>query len=238
MLIVDDRALMRRGLAHVVEHAFPGTDVVEVGSAAAALDAMREDVADLALIDVRLPGLDELELLNAMKRGWPAVPVIMLSTHENAPYVKRALSDGAAGYLLKDATPEDLALAIDGALSGGGSVLSHQVIQALFEDLASSTGTPGATSSGSGYGLTRREHEILALLSEGRSNRSIAQNLYVSEVTVKAHMAAIFRKLGVTNRTQAAMMAVQLGVGHPAGARTREHAGTGDLEPQPPGEAR
>src|SRR6185503_11422700 len=110
-----------------------------------------------------------LELLRAVKAEWEDMPVIMLSTYENAPYVKRALSDGAAGYLLKDSTPEDLALAIEGAISGGGSVLSHHAIQALFEDLASSTGTPGATPSATEHGLTRREREILALLSEGRS---------------------------------------------------------------------
>ena len=170
-----------------------------------------------------MPDLDGLELLRAMKLEWPDVPVIMLSTYENAPYVKRALSDGAAGYLLKDATPEDLGQAINVAISGGGNVLSPRVIQNLFEDVESSGGqtTNGhPRSRRTEYNLTQREHDILALLSEGRSNRSIAQNLYLSEKTVKAHLAAIFRKLGVTNRTQAAMMAVQLGVGPVPGAVT------------------
>jgi DNA-binding NarL/FixJ family response regulator len=97
------------------------------------------------------------------------------------------------------------------------------VIQNLFEDVESSGGqnTNGhGKSRRTEYNLTQREHDILALLSEGRSNRSIAQNLYLSEKTVKAHLAAIFRKLGVTNRTQAAMMAVQLGVGPVPGAVT------------------
>jgi DNA-binding NarL/FixJ family response regulator len=215
ILIVDDHALMRRGMAYIVEHGLPGVDVVEAGSASAALTAMRLEAADLALIDVRLPGLDGLELLRTIKHEWPEVPVIMLSTYENAPYVKRALSDGAAGYLLKDATPEDLLRAIDAAISGGGN-LSQQAIQTLFEDLASSNRYPADVAGSvplAGYHLTQREHEILSLLVEGRSNRSIAQNLYVSEETVKAHVGSIFRKLGVTNRTQAAMMAVQLGVG-------------------------
>jgi DNA-binding NarL/FixJ family response regulator len=95
------------------------------------------------------------------------------------------------------------------------------VIQNLFEDVGSSGETFGNGSGKSRrteFNLTNREHDILALLSEGRSNRSIAQNLYLSEKTVKAHLAAIFRKLGVTNRTQAAMMAVQLGVGPVPGA--------------------
>ena len=210
IVIVDDHTIMRRGMAHVVEHGFPDADVVEAGSALAALDVMREQVADVVLVDVRMPDLDGLDLLRAMKVGWPDVPVIMLSTHEYAPYLKRALSDGAAGYLLKDATLEDLTQAIDAAISGGSSILSQRAIRTVFEDLASSGGV--ARSRLTGYHLTQREHEILALLSEGRSNRSIAQNLYLSEETVKGHLNAIFRKLGVTNRTQAAMMAVELGV--------------------------
>jgi DNA-binding NarL/FixJ family response regulator len=223
ILIVDDHALVRRGMAYVVKEGFPDADVVEAESAAAALEQMRSAAADMALVDVRMPDLDGLELLRSMKAEWPDVPVIMLSTYENAPYVKRALADGAAGYLLKDATPEDLTQAINVAISGGGNVLSPRVIQNLFEDVESS----GQSVNGQGrsrrseYNLTQREHDILALLSEGRSNRSIAQALYLSEKTVKAHLAAIFRKLGVTNRTQAAMMAVQMGVGAtPGGAGT------------------
>ena len=220
ILIVDDHALVRRGMSYVVKEGFPDADVVEAEGATAALELMRVKVADLALVDVRMPDLDGLELLRAIKTEWPDVPVIMLSTYENAPYVKRALSDGAAGYLLKDATPEDLGQAINVAISGGGNVLSPRVIQNLFEDVESS----GQNANGHGrvrrteYNLTQREHDILGLLSEGRSNRSIAQALYLSEKTVKAHLAAIFRKLGVTNRTQAAMMAVQLGVGPVPGA--------------------
>jgi DNA-binding NarL/FixJ family response regulator len=215
ILIVDDHALVRRGIAHVVKEGFPDAEIVEADGAASALEMMRGGAADLALVDVRMPDLDGLELLRAIKSEWPDVPVIMLSTYENAPYVRRALADGAAGYLLKDATPEDLFRSILIAISGGGNVLSPRVIQNLFEDVQSSgqSANDHGKPRRSEYNLTRREQDILALLSEGRSNRSIAQNLYLSEKTVKAHLAAIFRKLGVTNRTQAAMMAVQMGVG-------------------------
>ncbi|MGE5225411.1 MAG: DNA-binding response regulator, partial [Planctomycetaceae bacterium] len=124
-----------------------------------------------------------------------------------------------AGYLLKDATPEDLAQAIHVAMSGSGNVLSPRVIQNLFEDQEASGSSSGANGHRRNeYSLTQRENDILALLSEGRSNRDIAQRLFLSEKTVKAHLAAIFRKLGVTNRTQAAMMAVQMGVGPTPGA--------------------
>jgi DNA-binding NarL/FixJ family response regulator len=207
ILIVDDHALMRRGMAYLVKDGFPDADVVEAEGGVAALEVMRESSPDLALVDVRMPELDGLELLRAMKLGWPDVPVIMISIYENAAYVKRALSDGAAGYLLKDATPEFLGQAINAALSGGGNLLSPRAIRATLED-------PGASSDEStGYDLTPREHDILVLLLEGLSNRSIAQHLYVSEKTVKANLVVIFRKLGVVNRTQAAMMASQLGVG-------------------------
>jgi two-component system, NarL family, nitrate/nitrite response regulator NarL len=212
ILIVDDHALVRRGMNYVVKEGFPEAEVVEAESAASALDLLRAGAnPDLALVDVRMPDLDGLELLRSIKAEWPGMPVIMLSTYENAPYVKRALADGAAGYLLKDATPEDLSQAINVALSGSGNVLSPRVIQNLFEDQQSEGS--GANGRKNEYSLTEREHDILALLSEGRSNRDIAQRLFLSEKTVKAHLAAIFRKLGVTNRTQAAMVAVQMGVG-------------------------
>ena len=221
ILIVDDHALVRRGLNYVVKEGFPDADVVEAEGSSAALEGMRAGGVDLALVDVRMPDLDGLELLKAIKAEWSEVPVIMLSTYENAPYVKRALADGASGYLLKDATPEDLAQAIKVAMSGSGNVLSPRVIQNLFEDQeAASAGANGSRRNE--YSLTQREHDILALLAEGRSNREIAQSLFLSEKTVKAHLAAIFRKLGVTNRTQAAMMAVQMGVGPIPGALVTE----------------
>lgn len=213
ILIVDDHALVRRGMYHVVLEGFPDADVVEADGAASALVLMRQKAADIALVDVRMPDADGLELLRSIKADWPDAPVIMLSTYENAPYVKRALSDGASGYLLKDATPEDLAQAINVAMSGSGNVLSPRVIQNLFEDAVESG--PGGRGTGrrNEFSLTARENDILALLAEGHSNREIAGRLFLSEKTVKAHLAAIFRKLGVTNRTQAAMAAVHMGVG-------------------------
>jgi DNA-binding NarL/FixJ family response regulator len=220
ILIVDDHALVRRGMHYVVKEGFPDAEVVEADSAASALEQLHDGPPiDLALVDVRMPDLDGLELLRAIKADHPEMPVIMLSTYDNAPYVKRALADGAAGYLLKDATPEDLSQAINVAMSGSGNVLSPRVIQNLFEEHEAAGPEASANGSRRGeYNLTQREHDILALLAEGRANREIAQRLYLSEKTVKAHLAAIFRKLGVTNRTQAAMMAVQMGVGPIPGA--------------------
>jgi DNA-binding NarL/FixJ family response regulator len=231
ILIVDDHALVRRGMSHVVRESFSDAEIVEAASAAEALEKMSSTGADIALVDVRMPDLDGLELLHDMRERWPDVPVIMLTSFDHAHYVRRALAEGAAGYMLKDATPEDLEQAIKVALSGGGNVLSPKVIQNLFESvdggapLESSDAPHRPTSS-----LTQRETDILALLSEGKSNRDISRALFLSEKTVKAHLAAIFRKLGVTNRTQAAMAAVSMGIG-PGLQPVRFGAGAGASRP-------
>jgi DNA-binding NarL/FixJ family response regulator len=205
-LIVDDHALVRRGMSHVVRESFADAEIMEAGNAAEALDLMRS-----ADVDVRMPDSDGLELLHDMKSQWPDVPVIMLTSFDHAHYVRRALAEGAAGYMLKDATPEDLEQAIKVALSGGGNVLSPRVIQNLFE--AMDGGSDRSEGHRPASSLTQRETDILALLAEGKSNRDISRSLYLSEKTVKAHLAAIFRKLGVSNRTQAAMAAVAMGIG-------------------------
>lgn len=213
VLIVDDHELVRRGLGHVVRDCFPDAEVVEASNAASALELMPHDV-EIALVDVRMPDSDGLELLHELKTRWPEVPVIMLTSFDHAHYVRRALSEGAAGYMLKDATPDDLEQAIKVAISGGGNVLSPKVIQNLFEATAADPSAPeGSRGARPAGALTQRETDILALLAEGKSNRDISRALYLSEKTVKAHLAAIFRKLGVTNRTQAAMAAVSMGIG-------------------------
>ncbi len=214
ILIVDDHALVRRGMGHVVRESFADADVVEAGNASEALEAMGSNDVDVALVDVRMPDSDGLELLHEIKKTWPAVPVIMLTSFDHAHYVRRALAEGAAGYMLKDATPEDLEQAIKVAISGGGNVLSPRVIQNLFESMdENGTSQNGRVTHRPSSSLTQRETDILALLAEGMSNRDISRALFLSEKTVKAHLAAIFRKLGVTNRTQAAMAAVSMGIG-------------------------
>ena len=229
VLIVDDHALVRRGIGHVVRESFPDAEVVEASNAGSALDLMPAGV-EIALVDVRMPDSDGLELLHELKSRWPDIPVIMLTSFDHAHYVRRALAEGAAGYMLKDATPEDLEQAIKVAISGGGNVLSPKVIQNLFEATGGEAAPEGSRGTRSAGVLTQRETDILALLAEGKSNRDISRALYLSEKTVKAHLAAIFRKLGVTNRTQAAMAAVSMGIGpdlHMAEIGTRGIGGGG-----------
>jgi DNA-binding NarL/FixJ family response regulator len=211
VLIVDDHTLVRHGIALSVKECFPEADVREAGSADEAIELMKAEVAEVALVDVRMPDPDGLELLRELKSNWPQVPVIMLSTFDHASYVKQALADGADGYMLKDSSPEDLDQAIRVAMAGGGNVLSARAIRSLFESSAQSEMEKDQQVRPES--LTQRETDILALLSEGRSNREIARALFLSEKTVKAHLAAVFRKLGVANRTQAAMAAVSMGMG-------------------------
>jgi DNA-binding NarL/FixJ family response regulator len=211
VLVVDDHALVRRGLGYVIREGFPDAEIVEAGNATEAIETLSAHAIDIALVDVRMPDADGLELLHDIKGRWPKLPVIMLTSFDHAHYVRRALAEGAAGYMLKDATPEDLEQAINVAMSGGGNVLSPKVIQNLFESMDGGAGAEGSPARAGS--LTQRETDILALLAEGKSNRDISRALFLSEKTVKAHLAAIFRKLSVTNRTQAAMAAVSMGIG-------------------------
>jgi len=212
LLLVDDHTLVRKGIATVLQQRFPEAEVIEAEGADDAVDRLKGDQVDIALVDVRMPTRDGLELLKEIKSSWPKVRVIMLTSFDHARYVKAALAEGADGYMLKDASPEDLDQAIRVAMAGGGNVLSARAMRALFEDEGGSIDEDGEMQKRP-ENLTRRELDILALLSEGRSNRDISRHLYLSEKTVKAHLAAVFRKLGVTNRTQAAMAAVGMGMG-------------------------
>ena len=212
VLLVDDHTLVRKGIASVLQQRFPDAEVFEAEGADAAVETLKDASVDVALVDVRMPTRDGLELLKEIKGTWPAVRVIMLTSFDHSRYVKAALAEGADGYMLKDSSPEDLDQAIRVAMAGGGNVLSARAMRALFEDEGRG-GEDDGEPQRRPENLTKRELDILALLAEGRSNREISRHLYLSEKTVKAHLAAVFRKLNVTNRTQAAMAAVTMGMG-------------------------
>jgi DNA-binding NarL/FixJ family response regulator len=227
VLLVDDHTLVRRGLAQLLAARLPEAEVTEAGDSEEASAILARSPHDVALVDVRMPGRDGLELLREIKASWPDLPVIMLSSYDNGEYVKAALAEGASGYLLKDTTPEDLAQAILVALSGSGNVLSPRAVRNLFEG-------PIRRDEGNGHdnripdvGLTKRESDVLRHLAGGSSNREISRMLFLSEKTVKAHLAAVFRKLGVTNRTQAAMAAVAMGMSTPTAAPRASTDGLG-----------
>jgi DNA-binding NarL/FixJ family response regulator len=215
VLLVDDHTLVRKGLAQLLTTVVKDSEVTEAADADAAAEILKHTQHDVALVDIRMPGRDGLELLREIRTSWPDLPVIMLSSYDNGEYVKAALAEGAAGYLLKDTTPEDLAQAIVVALSGSGNVLSPRAVRNLFEGTMRNDGHEATDNPVQDAGLTRRESDVLHLLAGGASNREISRQLFLSEKTVKAHLAAVFRKLGVSNRTQAAMAAVSMGLGPP-----------------------
>jgi DNA-binding NarL/FixJ family response regulator len=201
VLIVDDHPAVRRGLRTFLELA-DGLEVAgEAADGPAALDLAAETAPDVILLDMLLPGMDGVEVLHELRRRGLICRVLVVTSFSDR--LVAAIRAGARGYLSKDVAPEALVAAVR-AVAAGHVLLEPDAVPAL-------TGAPLAA-------LTARERDVLTLLAEGRSNREIAGRLYLSEKTVKAHLAAIFRKLGVTNRTQAAMMAVQMGVGPVPGA--------------------
>jgi DNA-binding NarL/FixJ family response regulator len=219
VLLVDDDTLVRKGLAQLLTTCVEGAEVTEAADEAETVDLLRRDEFDVVLMDIRLPGPDGLEVLKEIRALNPDLPVIMLTGYDDPDYVKSALAQGAAGYLLKDSTPEDLNQAIRVALAGSGNVLSPRAVRNLFESAAQGDPLTGRAER-TDPGLTRREIDILRYLAQGFSNREISKALYLSEKTVKAHLAAVFRKLGVTNRTKAAMAAVAMGLAEAPGSET------------------
>ncbi|MFN2590679.1 MAG: response regulator [Actinomycetota bacterium] len=227
VLLVEDDTLVRKGLAQLLLSVVEGAEVAEAADTAEALELLENDDFAIVVADIRLPGRDGLELLKDVRAAHPGLPVIMLTGYDDPDYVKGALAEGAAGYLLKDSTPEDLGQAIRVALTGSGNVLSPRAVRNLFEK--SSRPGPGGMGSGDrpDPGLTRREIDILEFLAQGCSNREISRALFLSEKTVKAHLAAVFRKLGVSNRTKAAMAAVAMGLAAPDSAGQDERSANG-----------
>src|SRR5437763_8968085 len=189
VLLVDDHTLVRKGLAEVLRGVVRDAEVTEASDADEAVEILPRTPHDVALVDIRMPGRDGIELLREIRSTWSSLPVIILTSFDNGEYVKTALSEGAAGYLLKDASPEDLAQAILVALSGSGNVLSPRAVRNLFEGSAGGERTDARDSTPPDVGLTRREADVLQLLAGGSSNREISRALFLSEKTVKAHLA-------------------------------------------------
>jgi DNA-binding NarL/FixJ family response regulator len=214
VLIVDDHTLMRSALRLLLETSL-GHRVTEVSSAQDAVHTVASERFDVVLLDVRMPGKDGLWALERIRDVRPRLPVIMLSCFADEACVREALSLGAVGYLLKDAKLDQVADSITTALSGEGVYLHPMVAGYLLP-------RPQARSSEE---LTEREHEVLALLVEGATNEEIADALYITEKTVKTHLSAVFRKLGATNRTQAATKAIRQGLVAHDQARATPSAG-------------
>ena len=214
MLIVDDHAMVRSGLRYMLSKE-PDLKVVgEAANGREALTLCRDLRPDLVLMDVNLPDTDGLTVTQAVKREYPGIGVIIVTVHENPDYLLRALKAGASGYILKDAARSEVLAAVRQALDGG-TPLDSELAARLLRQVASEDvqGLPERRRDEPlNEPLTGRELEVLRLLAQGHTNQQIAQALLFSVHTVKAHVRRIIAKLGVSDRTQAAVRAMELGL--------------------------
>jgi DNA-binding NarL/FixJ family response regulator len=197
ILIADDHAVVRAGLTQLIA-TFDGVELV--GAAANGGEAVTlcaERAPDVVLMDLEMPVLDGIEATKQIRSAHPDVAVVVLTSFSDRERILRAIDAGAAGYLLKDAEPEELARAIDAA-ARGDAPLDPKAARALLS--ARRTSDPVES-------LSEREREVLVMISEGLPNKVIAQRLAISEKTVKAHLTSVYRQIGVTDRTQAALWA-------------------------------
>jgi two-component system, NarL family, response regulator LiaR len=200
VLLVDDHPVVRQGLRALLS-THEGIEVVgEADDGEAAVAAADRLSPDVVLMDVVMPGLDGVEALRRIGERRPQTRVVMLTSYADERRAMEAVDAGASGFLLKDASPRDVAAAIRAAHRG--EAVLHPAVAAKL--LAERRRPPAAHAD-----LTARELDVLRLIARGLQNKQIAAELHVSEKTVKTHVSAILRKLGVTDRTQAAMYAVR-----------------------------
>lgn len=217
IVLTDDHDLVRAGLKAMLSGVEDIRIVGEASNGYEAVEVCGRVQPDLMLMDVRMPEMDGLGATREIKRLWPHVGVLILTVHENQDYLLEALKAGAAGYVLKDAPRSQLVASVRNVLSGEPSIdqkLATQLLQRLAASLPESVGTnsfvPGITDPTET--LTPRETEVLRLLARGLSNQKIAQELVVSVGTAKNHVQHIIAKLGVSDRTQAVVRGLELGI--------------------------
>jgi two-component system, NarL family, response regulator NreC len=209
ILLADDHGIVRRGLKSLLESQ-PGLSVI--GEAADGLEALRlcsELSPDLLIIDISMPLMNGIEVASRAQKLEPSPGVIILSMHADESYIMRALAAGARGYLVKDATDEDLIPAVR-AVAAGKPFFSPTVAAVLMEDYVRQLRARGLSDS---YELlTDREREILQLLAEGRSNKEVAALLDVGLSTVETHRANLMQKLNLHNTAEIVLYAVRKGI--------------------------
>jgi NarL family two-component system response regulator LiaR len=200
VMLVDDHTMVRRGLATMLK-VFDDLQLAgEAESGEAAIQLAAEVSPDVILMDMSMPGMDGATATRAIRKQFPKVQIIALTSFKEGKLIKNALEAGAIGYLLKDISADDLVRSIRAAHTGRAT-LSSEVAQALVETV----NLPPAP----GFDLTEREREVLTLMIEGLNNTQIAGRLTVSPSTVKSHVSNLLSKLGVASRTEAVTLALR-----------------------------
>ena len=227
VLIVDDQTLVREGFRKLLEMEsdFVVGDMARDGEAALAIVEQlyaQQTPPDVILMDIRMPRMDGIAATQALKQRWPDARIVILTTFDDVELIHAGLHAGALGYLLKDVTSEQLAATI--RMAAQGQVLLQPDIASKVFAALSSPPRPAAQPAADKpevvseprprmfEQLTEREREILALVAKGATNREIAESLYITEGTVKNHFSNVLGKLGVRDRTQAALKAKELGL--------------------------
>jgi len=213
VLLIDDHALVRKGIEELLQSR--GVQVVaSVGSGEEGVRRARELPADLILLDVKMPGMNGIDTLSALREAGVRAPVVMLTMSREDADLAAALRAGARGYLLKDIEPEELVPALQAAVSGN-NVVARELVGSLARLVGGKPGpAPAAPRPAAPFAaLTPREREILECIADGMSNKMIARALDITDGTVKLHVKAILRKLGMRSRVEAAVAAAEHGLG-------------------------
>ena len=222
VLIADDQALVRTGF-RVILNAEPDLEVVgEAADGRETIEAVRTQRPDVVLMDIRMPNLDGIEATRRLAATAHAPRVLILTTFDLDQYVYEALRAGASGFLLKDASAQELLQAVR-VVAAGEALLSPSITRRLIADYARRP--PPSERPAALDELTPRELEVLRLIARGLSNRDIARKLVLGDATIKTHVARIFAKLDLHDRAQAVVLAYETGLVTPGDSETASAAG-------------
>lgn len=215
--LIDDHKLFREGVKRILSFESTFEVVAEGGDGTEVNELVEQYNPDIVLMDINMPGMNGIEATKELLENHPETKVIILSIHDDENYVTHALQTGAQGYLLKEIDTESLLEAIKVVHEGGSYLhpkVTHNLVQEyrrLVEDKEANSGLERIEYRKPLHLLTRRECQVLQLLSEGQSNRKIAETLVISEKTVKNHVSNILQKMKVNDRTQAVVKAIKNG---------------------------